>query len=84
MLENEAKTRVNDVQHEKFSWIAPYNNHNTSKTLNFPITSSQKNFPCFLISPNYDGIIIRNGINGIKKMCKHMNHQIQMFTKSIL
>jgi hypothetical protein len=46
MLENEAsmpnihntKTRVNDVRHEKFSWIAPYNNHTTSKTLNFPIT----------------------------------------------
>jgi hypothetical protein len=46
MLENEAsmhniygaKTRVYDVQHEKFSSTAPYNNHTTSKTLNFPIT----------------------------------------------
>lgn len=44
-------------------------------------TSSQKTIPCFFVNPSCDAIVKRKGINNIKKLCQHRNHQIQMFTK---
>jgi hypothetical protein len=32
-------------------------------------TSRQKTIPCFFINPSCDGIVIRKGINNIKKLC---------------
>jgi hypothetical protein len=39
---------------------------------------------CFLIILGSYVIIIRRSINGIKHLCKHMHHQIQMFMEPIL
>jgi hypothetical protein len=49
------------------------------KNINEPLKLKDiklKTPPCFLISPNYNDIIIMKGINDIERLCKHMNHQI--------
>jgi hypothetical protein len=44
----------------------------------------KKTLSSFLIILGSYVIIIRRSIDGIKQLCKHMHHQIQMFMKPIL